>query len=176
MSSNSKAITTAVIVALIAAILLTLQQHTINRLNEQLAQKSSGLAVPVNPPGPMVVIAPSSNVQVAAPSLPPAPVSNLNSATAARSALLQQQVAIALAGEKTVTNNLRMLATASEQYMLDRGVTQAAYYDIVGTTTDSYIRSIEPAGNEHYEDFILYQTQTQVTQVAPDGSIVTYNL
>lgn len=102
--------------------------------------------------------------QVVAPKLTPVPASNVPDA-----------YGVTL-DKKVITNNLRQLATAASQYMLDKGMTEARYSDLVGTKTDNYIRTIAPVDHENYDDFILYQTQTQVTQVAPDGSIVTYNL
>src|SRR6266851_5449369 len=62
---------------------------------------------------------------------------------------------------KAVTNNLRQLASAAQQYMLDKGVTQAAYTDLVGTATDAYIRSISPVAGEDYSTgFSVAQTTT----------------
>ena len=171
MSTTAKVVTTVVIVALIAAIPLTLQHRTIAQLTEQLAQKTNGAAVPLGQSKPMLVFAsPTSGPIVAPPVRPPVPASEPDGQTAA------QQAAVLQAQKKTITNNLRQLATAGFQYMLDRGVTQVTYFDLVGTQTNNYIRSISPAGSEHYEDFIEERFSTQVTQVAPDGSIVTYNL
>ncbi len=82
--------------------------------------------------------------------------------------------------QKTVTNNLRQLAAAGQQYMLDKGVTQAAYTDLVGTATDNYIRSITPVADElpSYQAFTMAQGTTQVTISSPANSFdtVTYNL
>ena len=77
---------------------------------------------------------------------------------------------------KAMTNNLRQLAAASQQYMLDKGVTQASYNDVVGTSTDSYIRSITPVAGENYQDMTINQSTTQITISTPDGRTVTYNL
>jgi hypothetical protein len=65
---------------------------------------------------------------------------------------------------------------AAQQYMLDKGVTSASYYDLVGTGTDDYLRSINPVMGEDYTGFIINQADTQVLVVAPDGTTVTYNL
>jgi type IV pilus assembly protein PilA len=77
---------------------------------------------------------------------------------------------------KTVTNNLRQMCSAGQQYMLDKGVTQAAYTDLVGTATDAYIRSISPAAGEDYTTITIAQTTTQVSISALTFGTVTYNL
>jgi hypothetical protein len=77
---------------------------------------------------------------------------------------------------KAITNNLRILATAAQQYMLDKGVTSAGYYDLVGTGTDNYVRGITPVIGEDYTGIYLHADDTQVTLVAPDGTTVTYNM
>ncbi|MGA2052671.1 MAG: hypothetical protein ABSH19_05105, partial [Opitutales bacterium] len=78
--------------------------------------------------------------------------------------------------EKAVTNNLRQLASAGQQYMLDKGVTSASYSDLVGTQTDKYIRSITPVAGENYDDTVIYQTTTQISVSSPSIGTVTYNL
>ncbi len=82
--------------------------------------------------------------------------------------------------QKAVTNNLRQLAAAGQQYMLDKGVTQAAYTDLVGTATDNYIRSITPVADEapSYSAFTMAQGTTQVSISSPASAFptVTYNL
>ena len=77
---------------------------------------------------------------------------------------------------KAVTNNLRQVATAASQYMLDKGVTQAGYTDLVGTDTDNYIRSISPVAQEDYTQLTVVQTQTQVSITAASFGTVTYNM
>jgi type IV pilus assembly protein PilA len=77
---------------------------------------------------------------------------------------------------KAVTNNLRQLAAAGEQYMLDKGVTQAGYTDLVGTLTDSYIRSITQVAGEDYSTILIQQGTTQVSVTSPAFGTVTYNL
>jgi len=77
---------------------------------------------------------------------------------------------------KAVMNNLRQLASAGEQYMLDKGVTQAGYTDLVGTATDNYIRSITQVAGEDYSTVLLQQGTTQVSITSPTFGTVTYNL
>jgi type IV pilus assembly protein PilA len=78
--------------------------------------------------------------------------------------------------EKAVTNNLRQLASAGQQYMLDKGVTSASYSDLVGDGTNKYIRSITPVAGENYQDISIYQTTTQISVSSSGIGTVTYNL
>jgi len=77
---------------------------------------------------------------------------------------------------KAVLNNLRQLATASSQYMLDKGTTQAGYTDLVGTGTDNYVRTVSPVAGEDYTTFTVVQSQTQISITATAFGTVTYNL
>ncbi len=80
------------------------------------------------------------------------------------------------AQSKAMINNLRILASSAQMYMLDKGVTKAAYTDLVGTGTDYYVRSIAPVMGEDYTGIVVHQTDTQVKLVAPDGTPVVFNL
>jgi type IV pilus assembly protein PilA len=77
---------------------------------------------------------------------------------------------------KAVTNNLRQIATAASQYMLNNGLTQAAYTDLIGTDTDNYIRSISPVAGEDYTGITVVQTATQVSITAVTFGTATYNM
>jgi len=76
---------------------------------------------------------------------------------------------------KAMTNNLRVIGSAAQQFMGEKGVTQASYYDLVGTDTDNYVRSVSPVMGEDYSGIIVSQTDTQVMVVAPDGTMVTFD-
>lgn len=76
---------------------------------------------------------------------------------------------------KAVTNNLRQLSTAAQQYFLDKGVTQASYTDLVGTATDSYIHGISPVAGEVYSGIVIDQGATQVSLSAMSFGTVTFN-
>jgi type IV pilus assembly protein PilA len=77
---------------------------------------------------------------------------------------------------KAVTNNIRQFATAAQQYMLDKGVIQAAYTDLVGTSTDNYIRSMNPVAGETYSSLSVVQTATQISITSAAFGTVTYNM
>jgi type IV pilus assembly protein PilA len=77
---------------------------------------------------------------------------------------------------KAVTNNLRQFASAAQEYMLDKGATQASYTDIVGTFTDAYIRTITPVAGENYTSLVVQQTSTQISLSSTAIGTVTFNL
>ncbi len=66
---------------------------------------------------------------------------------------------------KAVTNNLRQINSARlEQYMLDNGVTQAGYTDLVGTGTDRLCPyAVSPVAGEDYSSISVVQTHTQIS-------------
>jgi len=76
---------------------------------------------------------------------------------------------------KAVTTNLRQIANAAQQYMLNNGTTQAAYTDIVGTTTDNLVNAVNVITGENYTTLVISQGQTQVTISATAIGTVTYN-
>jgi len=55
--------------------------------------------------------------------------------------------------EKTVMNNLRMIASAADQYFLEEGKTEVKIEDLIGE--GKYIRSLEPVAGESYEGMII---------------------
>jgi competence protein ComGC len=78
--------------------------------------------------------------------------------------------------EKAITNNLRIIASAAQTYMLDKGVTSASYQDIVGPGADKYIRAITPVMGEDYTGIVVRQNSTQISVTTPDGQVITFNL
>ena len=76
---------------------------------------------------------------------------------------------------KAVTNNLRQVSTAAQQYFLDKGVTTDAYTDLVGTGTDNYVRNISPVAGEDYTALVVNQTSTQISISSVSFGTVTYS-
>jgi type IV pilus assembly protein PilA len=71
--------------------------------------------------------------------------------------------------EKAITNNLRQIGSAAQQYFLEEGVTQVSLTSLVGT--GKYINQIETVASETYPTSI---DQTD-TSIATSGTpIVTY--
>ena len=77
---------------------------------------------------------------------------------------------------KAVTNNLRQLGNAAQSYMMEKEVTQASYYDLVGDGTDNYLHNITPVVGEDYTGLLIENGQSQVQLTLPDGTTVTYNM
>jgi len=77
--------------------------------------------------------------------------------------------------EKAITNNLRQFAAAAQQYILENGVTQAAYSDLVGVGTAYYIQSINTVANEDYTTITVLNATTQIS-VSSAVITVSYNL
>jgi type IV pilus assembly protein PilA len=77
---------------------------------------------------------------------------------------------------KAVINNMRQLASASQEYMLEKGATQAGYTDLVGTTTDNYIHNMTPVVGESYASISIGPTTTQISVSNTALGTVTYNL
>ncbi len=174
MSTNSKIIAAAVIVALIAGIPLYLQNQRINELSDQVAQLTAAKPAPMAAKNsqPIIILSRAGPTQVVVPSLPPAVVREptADEATAAQAQAVQRTLI------KAATNNLRILASSAQQYMGEKGVTEASFFDLVGTGTDNYVRSVAPAVDEDYSDMTISQTQTQVSISSASFGLVTFNL
>lgn len=67
---------------------------------------------------------------------------------------------------KAITNNLRQLASAADQYFLEEGATTTTVAsDLVGS--DKYIKSLDPVAGETYPTTV---TSTQTTLTATGGA------
>jgi type IV pilus assembly protein PilA len=79
---------------------------------------------------------------------------------------------------KAVTNNLRQISAAAQQYMLENGVSQVSETQLAGTDTTYYLRPVTPVIGEIYTTMTLDNTVTQISVSENDGNgtVVTYNL
>ena len=79
------------------------------------------------------------------------------------------------AQNKTITNNLRQLASAAEQYFLEEGETAAASSDIIGT--DKYVKAMPTAvaGESYTGLFNIEAGFTELSVSKSDGDAVTYS-
>ena len=75
--------------------------------------------------------------------------------------------------DKAVTNNLRQVAAAAQQFMLDTGSATVALTDIVGTGTDKYISSISGVADETYTGIVVTTLSTSITTTV-NGRVITY--
>ena len=75
--------------------------------------------------------------------------------------------------EKAATNNLRQIASAAQQYMLDTGEDRASMSDIIGP--DKYIsQPITPVAGESYDDIVITYETYSISVVLADGRVVSY--
>ncbi len=75
--------------------------------------------------------------------------------------------------EKAITNNLRQLVSAAQQYMLENGVTSVSYSSLVGS--GKHINSITAAAGEDYTGLSFNETDTQIT-ISTNNLTVTYKI
>ncbi len=74
--------------------------------------------------------------------------------------------------EKAVTNNLRQLAAAAQQYMLEKGESSVTTEQLVGE--GKYISTLPSVAGESYEGMIITSETTELSITLPDGRTVTY--
>jgi len=72
--------------------------------------------------------------------------------------------------EKAITNNLRQLASAADQYFLEFGVTTVTSARLVGTEANRYVKPIAAVAGETYDSPIVQGTDITATG-APVGTI-----
>ncbi len=70
--------------------------------------------------------------------------------------------------EKAITNNLRQIASAGQQYILDEGTTTVGYADLEG----DYFNTIQAVGGESYDTLVVNETGGTLTVTAGDLSVV----
>ena len=77
---------------------------------------------------------------------------------------------------KAITNNLRQIAAAGQQYMLEKGLTSVPEANLVGASTDYYLRPISVVNGEDYSTLTITNTTTQISVKDLDNDVITYNL
>ena len=77
--------------------------------------------------------------------------------------------------DKAVTNNLRQLSAAAQQYFLESGVTTVSSGVLVGTNSSQYIKVLATVAGEAYPG-TLNQSDVGITATAVSGTrTVTYS-
>ena len=76
---------------------------------------------------------------------------------------------------KTITNNLRQVASAADQYFIEEGMTQAVTSDIIGT--DLYIKGMPQAvaGEAYSTLFPIAAGFTELSVSKADATVVTFS-
>lgn len=72
--------------------------------------------------------------------------------------------------EKAITNNLRQIASAGQQYILETGSTHVGYPQLEG----EYFRTINPLDGENYRDLIVYEQGGTLTVTTDSELTVSY--
>ncbi|MBI2514250.1 MAG: prepilin-type N-terminal cleavage/methylation domain-containing protein [Opitutae bacterium] len=75
--------------------------------------------------------------------------------------------------DKAVTNNLRQISAAADQYFLEKGVSSVQSVDLVGTNSTQYIKNVTPVAGETYSD-VLQGNAVTATGVA-GARTITYS-
>lgn len=72
--------------------------------------------------------------------------------------------------EKAITNNLRQIASAGQQYILEEGTTEATHALLVG----DYFQEIAPVAGEVYTTLTVIEAGTTLEATTSGGLTVTY--
>jgi len=184
MSTNSKIAIGAFVAAFIVAVLtsLYLGLNIFNRADGSAPPASKPAIAPAKPvvavPSSVAPVAQLPRGQIAPPKLPPSQVGVSSGQSADGGVSTPALIAAPPTPEETkaMKNNLRQLGAAAQQYMGEKGVTSASYYDLVGPGIYNYIRNVEPVAGEDYTGIVVHQTDTQVEVIAPDGTSVTFDM
>lgn len=162
MSTSSKIIIAAVVAALVAVISTAMPHAAGGKVNQANVPNHSvpttQLAFPMTEPA-----------QIALPRTPAAPANDKTVAEATPVAANDPRI-------KAVTTNLRKISATAMQYFMDEGVTEASYADLMSRNdTANLLKEVVPVGSEDYTGLVIHLSDTQISIIGPDGSVVTYN-
>ncbi|MDQ8207175.1 prepilin-type N-terminal cleavage/methylation domain-containing protein [Coraliomargarita sp. SDUM461003] len=73
---------------------------------------------------------------------------------------------------KAITNNLRQLASAADQYFIENGLTEVQTAELVGQ--DKYVKTLNPVAGETYDATISSGTDISATGGAPGDVSVEF--
>ena len=76
--------------------------------------------------------------------------------------------------DKAVTNNLRQLSAAADQYFLEQGVSSVASTSLVGTNSSQYIKAVAAVAGETYSTTLLQGNAVTAANVA-GARTITYS-
>jgi len=81
----------------------------------------------------------------------------------------------AQAGQSVITNNLRQISIASMTYMLDKGVTEVRYQDLIAGPKP-YLQPLTPVAGESYNNIVVRQTTTRISVTTASGQVVSLDM
>lgn len=76
--------------------------------------------------------------------------------------------------DKAVTNNLRQLSAAADQYFLETGNSSVSSEDLVGTNSTQYIKNLSTVAKETYPSGLTQGVELTASGVA-GARTITYN-
>ena len=76
--------------------------------------------------------------------------------------------------DSAVTNNLRQLSGAANQYFLERGFSSVALDELVGQNSSQYIRTLSAVAGEAYPD-VLVQGSPVTANAVSGTRTITYS-
>jgi type IV pilus assembly protein PilA len=79
--------------------------------------------------------------------------------------------------DSVVSNNLRQIAAAAVQYMMEQGVSIVNETQLMGTSTTSYLHPIQTIVGEDYTGIVINNATSQIEVNEGDGTLIsiTYN-
>jgi type IV pilus assembly protein PilA len=80
------------------------------------------------------------------------------------------------ARRKTITNNLRIIGSAAQQYLLEQGAALVNESQLEGPNSYNYFRPIPKVNAETYSGLVITSTTTQLSTTEGDGTVVTFNM
>lgn len=75
--------------------------------------------------------------------------------------------------EKAITNNLRQIASAAQQYMLETGESQVSVKELIGP--NGFFDDIQSVAGESYDDIVISIKDTEISVTLPDGQVISYS-
>ena len=72
--------------------------------------------------------------------------------------------------EKTILNNLRQIASAGQQFILENGATQATFGDVDGV----YFATIQPVAGESYSGATVVEAGSTLSVTTSGGQNITF--
>jgi type IV pilus assembly protein PilA len=77
--------------------------------------------------------------------------------------------------DSAVTNNLRQLSGAANQFFLERGFSSVARDELVGQSSSQYIRALSAVAGESYPDVLIQGSAVTATAVSGTRTITYSN-
>jgi type IV pilus assembly protein PilA len=79
------------------------------------------------------------------------------------------------AGNPAIQNNLRNIATAAQQYLLDKNATEVRYQDLISGATP-YMKPVNSIQGESYDSVVVRTSTTRISVTTASGQVVSFDL